>query len=85
MFCIFCVPVTILQPAIVLKELRIEGFLVDRWIGRWEEGINANLSWLQSGKLKYQEKVYHGFENMVNALIGLLRGENMGKAIVKVK
>ncbi|KAJ0176536.1 hypothetical protein K1T71_007715 [Dendrolimus kikuchii] len=77
--------VTILQPAIVYNELKIEGFLVDRWINRWEEGINANLNWLQNGKLKYQEKVYHGFDNMVNALIGLLRGENTGKAIVKVK
>lgn len=65
---------TILQPAIVLKELKIEGFLVDRWIDRWEEGINANLRWLVDGKLKYEEKVYHGFDNMVDAFVGMLRG-----------
>lgn len=76
--------VTILQPAIVLKELKIEGFLVDRWINRWDEGINANLNWLQNGKLKYQEKIYYGFENMVDALVGLLKGENTGKAVVKI-
>lgn len=76
---------TILQPSIVLKELKIEGFLVDRWFNRWDEGVNANLSWLQQGKLKYHEKVYNGFENMVDALVGLLRGENIGKAVVKVK
>lgn len=44
-----------------------------------------NLKWLNEGKLKYQEKVYHGFENMVDALVGMLRGENTGKAVVKVK
>ncbi|XP_028158097.1 prostaglandin reductase 1-like [Ostrinia furnacalis] len=77
--------VTILQPAIVFKELKVEGFLVNRWFNRWEEGINANLDWLKDGKLKYQEKVYHGFDNMVDALVGMLRGENTGKAVVKVK
>ncbi|XP_026746878.1 prostaglandin reductase 1-like [Trichoplusia ni] len=77
--------VSILQPAIVFKELKVEGFLVNRWTDRWDEGINANLNWLREGKLKYQEKVYHGFENMVDALVGMLRGENTGKAVVKVK
>lgn len=77
--------VTLLQPAVVLKELKMEGFLVNRWIDRWDEGINANLKWLNEGKLKYEEKVYQGFDNMVEALVGILRGENTGKAIVKVK
>lgn len=77
--------VTILQPAIVFKELKVEGFLVNRWIDRWDEGINANLKLLREGKLKYNEKIYHGFDNMVDALVGMLRGENTGKAVVKVK
>lgn len=81
----FFFSVTILQPSIVLRELKIEGFLVDRWFNRWDEGVNANFKWLQEGKLKYQEKVYNGFDNMVDALVGLLRGENIGKAVVKVK
>lgn len=51
---------------------------------RWDEGINANLKWLNEGKLKYQEKVYKGFENMAEALVGILKGENTGKAVVKV-
>ncbi|XP_045448034.1 prostaglandin reductase 1-like [Melitaea cinxia] len=77
--------VTIVQPTIVFKQLKVEGFLVSRWVDRWDEGINMNLKWLNEGKLKYQEKVYHGFENMVDALVGMLRGENIGKAVVKVK
>lgn len=74
-----------MQPAVVFKELKMEGFVVNRWTDRWNEGIDVNLKWLKEGKLKYQEKVYHGFENMVDALVGMLRGENTGKAVVNVK
>ncbi|XP_032517418.2 prostaglandin reductase 1-like [Danaus plexippus] len=77
--------VSIVQPSIVFNELKLEGFIVSRWANRWQEGIMANLNWLKEGKLKYQEKVYHGFDNMVDALVGMLRGENTGKAVVKVK
>ncbi|XP_045498431.1 prostaglandin reductase 1-like isoform X3 [Colias croceus] len=76
--------VKILQPIIVLRELKVEGFLVNRWTDRWNEGIDMNHKWLKEGKLKYQEKTYHGFDNMVGALNGMLRGENLGKAVVKV-
>ncbi|XP_037971322.2 prostaglandin reductase 1 [Plutella xylostella] len=76
---------TILQPAIVQKELKVEGFKVTRWNNRWEEGVQANLQWLKEGKLKYREKTYYGFENMVDALVGMLRGENTGKAVVKIE
>ncbi|CAH0715427.1 unnamed protein product, partial [Brenthis ino] len=77
--------VSIVQPAIVFKELKVEGFLVHRWTNRWQEGINENLKWLNEGKLSYKEKVYYGFNNMVEALVGILKGENTGKAVVKVK
>jgi prostaglandin reductase 1 len=35
------------------------------------------------GKLVYHETVTEGFENMVTAFTGMLRGENVGKAVVK--
>jgi NADPH-dependent curcumin reductase CurA len=35
------------------------------------------------GKLIYRETVTEGFENIVTAFIGMLRGENVGKAVVK--
>lgn len=62
----------------------MKGFLVQRWRDRWFEGIKHNLQWLQEGKLVYRETITEGFENMTKALIGLLKGENTGKAIVKV-
>ncbi|XP_069677673.1 prostaglandin reductase 1-like isoform X1 [Periplaneta americana] len=73
----------IVQLAVVSKQLKMEGFLTYRWLDRWNEGIMQNLQWIKEGKLVYRETVTEGFENMTKAFIGMLRGENTGKAIVK--
>ncbi|KYN10151.1 Prostaglandin reductase 1 [Trachymyrmex cornetzi] len=75
---------TILQPAMLFSQLKMEGFIVKRWSDRWNEGIMQNLQWIREGKLRYRETVTKGFENMFDAFIGMLRGENIGKAIVQV-
>ncbi|XP_032680454.1 prostaglandin reductase 1-like [Odontomachus brunneus] len=74
----------ILQPAIVSKELKMEGFIVRRWKDRWQEGIQQNLQWIREGKLIYRETITKGFENMFEAFIGMMHGQNIGKAIVQV-
>jgi len=51
---------------------------------RQMEGINQNLEWYKEGNLKCRETVTEGFENMGRALIGVLNGDNIGKAVVKV-
>jgi NADPH-dependent curcumin reductase CurA len=40
--------------------------------------------WLKDGRVKYREDIVDGFENAPRALIGLLRGENFGKLLVRV-
>ncbi|XP_058817481.1 prostaglandin reductase 1-like [Topomyia yanbarensis] len=68
----------------VFKQLKMEGFVVWRWNDRWLEGIMANLQWIQEGKLKWQETVTEGFENVPGAFMDMLKGGNTGKAVVKV-
>lgn len=75
---------TILQPAILFNQLKVEGFIVSRWKDRSSEGISKNLQWLKEGKLQYRETVTKGFENMFNAFVDMLQGKNIGKAIVQV-
>lgn len=75
---------TVLQPVILFNQLKMEGFIVRRWANRWNEGIEQNLRWIREGKLRYQETVTKGFENMFDAFIGMLNGKNLGKAIVQV-
>lgn len=60
----------------------MEGFLVLRWLDRWAEGIQQNIQWIKEGKIKYRETVTNGFENMFKAFTDMLKGENIGKAIV---
>jgi len=71
-------------PLCIFKELKIEGFLVSRWIDRWGEGIKALAAWVDSGDIKVRETVLDGFERMPEALMGLFTGENTGKMVVRV-
>lgn len=48
------------------------------------ESILQNKKWVDEGKVKYQETITEGFENMFNAFTDMLKGGNFGKAIVKV-
>ena len=74
----------IVQPALVSKQIKMEGFLVLRWADRFDESDAENLKWIREGKIKYRETITEGFENMFNAFVGMLKGNNIGKALVKV-
>lgn len=74
---------TVIQPVIVEKQLKIEGFIVTRWIDRWSEGISQLHEWIESGRIVNRETIMDGFENLPQAFIDLLRGKNFGKALVK--
>ncbi|KPJ08829.1 Prostaglandin reductase 1 [Papilio machaon] len=75
---------TILQPALVFQQLTVRGFLVWEWYSRWQEGFSQIVDWIKSGQLKTREHVTEGFDNIFDAFIGMLAGENTGKAVVKV-
>jgi NADPH-dependent curcumin reductase CurA len=70
---------------VLVKQLKVEGFLVSRFQSRWAEGIAQMAGWLREGKLKYREEIVEGFENTARAFIGLLQGDNTGKMLVKAR
>jgi len=70
--------------ALIVKQARAEGFLVFQFADRFEEGLRQMARWLQEGKLKYRESVIEGIENAPRAFLGMLKGENIGKQLVKV-
>jgi NADPH-dependent curcumin reductase CurA len=68
---------------LIVSRSKIQGFLVSDYFARFDEGLRQMAEWLKAGKLKYHENVVEGFENMPRAFIGMLRGENTGKQLVK--
>ncbi|MEU0935950.1 MULTISPECIES: NADP-dependent oxidoreductase [unclassified Embleya] len=64
------------------KRLRLQGFIVIDHFGRRDEFLAEVGGWLREGRLKYRETVVEGIENNLEALLGMLRGENTGKMVV---
>ena len=51
---------------------------------RWPVALRELGSWLAEGKLKYRETIAQGIESAPRAFVGLLKGENLGKQLVKL-
>ncbi|XP_055012068.1 prostaglandin reductase 1-like isoform X2 [Boleophthalmus pectinirostris] len=67
-----------------LKQLKMEGFMQARWAHKHPDSLKRLLEWVKEGKLQCREHITRGFENMPAAFMGLLKGDNIGKAIVAV-
>jgi NADPH-dependent curcumin reductase CurA len=65
-------------------RIRLQGFIVSDHVARWPEALAALAQWVREGKIKYRETVTEGLENAPRAFIGMLRGENFGKQLVKL-
>jgi len=65
-------------------QARMEGFLVFQFAARHDQGRRRIAGWIREGKIKYKEDVVEGIENAPAAFIGMMRGENFGKLLVKV-
>lgn len=61
-----------------------KGFIVTDYAPRFKEGFAQLATWLAEGKLKYRENIVEGLENTPQAFLGLFKGENIGKQLVKV-
>jgi len=69
---------------VVTKRLRIQGYIISDHFDRFGEFYAAAQEWVRDGRLRYRETVIEGIENAPRAFLGLLRGENIGKMLVKV-
>jgi NADPH-dependent curcumin reductase CurA len=70
--------------ATLTKRLTLRGFIVTDFAARQGDFLRDVSAWLREGRIKYREDVVEGIENAPRALIGLLRGENFGKMLVRV-
>ena len=70
--------------SILVNRIKVQGLIVFDWLERYPEGNKALQDLAAAGKLKTRESVLEGLEKAPQGLIGLLKGENFGKQLVKL-
>jgi NADPH-dependent curcumin reductase CurA len=68
----------------VTKRLSLRGFIVSDHMDRIGAMLGPVSEWLASGKLVADETIVDGLDNAVDAFLGMLRGTNTGKALVRL-
>jgi NADPH-dependent curcumin reductase CurA len=70
---------------IITREVRIEGFIVSRWIPKWGDAFMNIDQWMKEGKIKVDELVETGLGNIVHAFNGMMTGANTGKVVIEIE
>lgn len=70
--------------SVLVNRLRVEGFIVSEHMDVWPEALRELGELVASGQLKYRETIAQGLESAPEAFIGLLRGRNVGKQLVRL-
>ncbi len=72
------------EPVLLKTKSLMKGFIVSDYADRFGEAAAGLAGWIQEGKLKYEETIAEGFDQLPHAFLGLFSGENIGKQLVKV-
>ncbi|MEV4755543.1 NADP-dependent oxidoreductase [Micromonospora sp. NPDC049559] len=70
--------------AVITKRLTLRGFIVTDHAALSGQFLREMSGWLRAGELRYDETFVDGLENTPDAFLGVLRGENLGKMLVRV-
>jgi NADPH-dependent curcumin reductase CurA len=69
----------------ITNRLKLQGFIVRDHYDLLNEFHDAMAKWVDEGKIKWKETVVEGIENAPKAFLGLFKGENFGKMLVKIE
>lgn len=78
-------PIPLTNPAwFLISRLKLQGFIISEHMDVWPGALKELGTHVASGRLKYRETVAHGIVNAPQAFLGMLRGANFGKQLVKL-
>jgi NADPH-dependent curcumin reductase CurA len=78
-------PMPLAYPALILtNRLKVQGFIVSEHMEVWPEALKELGTLVGTGKLRPRESVAQGIEAAPEAFLGLLKGKNFGKQLVKL-
>lgn len=73
-----------LQSVMIKTSALMKGFTVGDYSAHYKDATIDLGKWLEQGKLKYEETIVEGFDRIPEAFLGLFKGDNLGKQLVKV-
>ena len=78
-------PIPMAYPTLLLQSrLKLEGFIVSEHMEVWPEALKELGTLVATGRLKYRESIAQGIESAPEAFLGMLKGRNFGKQLVKL-
>jgi len=78
-------PIPMAAPQLILiNRMKVEGFIVSEHMDVWPEALAELGGLVASGRLRYRETVAQGIEAAPQAFLGLLKGRNFGKQLVRL-
>lgn len=69
---------------VIGKSLKMQGFIVSDFLEMVPQFFADMGGWIRAGKIKSQETIVSGIENAPSAFLGLFKGENLGKMLVRL-
>jgi NADPH-dependent curcumin reductase CurA len=69
---------------LLTMRLTMRGFIVSEHMDLWPQGLKELGTLVASGKLKFRESIAQGLPSAPEAFLGLLKGRNFGKQLVKL-
>ena len=78
-------PIPMANPSLILvSRLKLQGFIVSEHMNHWPAALKELGGMVATGRLKYRETVAQGLASAPEAFLGLLKGRNFGKQLVKL-
>jgi NADPH-dependent curcumin reductase CurA len=78
-------PIPLATPQLILlNRMKVQGFIVSEHMQHWPAALQELGGLVASGRLKYRESVAQGIESAPEAFLGMLKGRNFGKQLVKL-
>jgi NADPH-dependent curcumin reductase len=70
--------------SVLINRIKLQGFIVSDRMDMWPEIREQLRQRVASGQIRFRESVSHGLANAPKAFVGMLKGENFGKQLVKL-
>ncbi len=72
------------QQLVMMNRALVQGFIVYDYEKRADEARQAIAGWFRDGLVKHRESIVEGFENAPSAFIAMMRGDIIGKQLIKL-